>query len=98
MSRAKIGRTTEILKKLQSRCVSCQYSFPNETYLLKHDCRGYQDAADYDDQAIDNIITDSLETEVDIEFEAPKIQTYQPEEDQGKVRLLRKILICQKSE
>ena len=66
--------------------MSCQYSFPNETYLLKHDCRGYQDAADYDDQAIDNIITDSLETEVDIEFEAPKIQTYQPEEDQGKVR------------
>ena len=60
-------RTRFNCPQLQSRCVSCQYSFPSETYLLKHDCRGYQDAADHDDQSIDNIISDSLENEEMIE-------------------------------
>ena len=50
--------------QLQTRCVSCQFSFPSESYLQNHNCRLFQDIAERNsrvsDDAIDNIISDSL--------------------------------------
>ena len=51
--------------QLQTRCVSCQFSFPSESYLQNHNCRQFQDIAERNsmrvsDTAIDNIISDSL--------------------------------------
>jgi len=57
-------RTRFNCPQLQSRCVSCQYSFPSESYLQNHDCKAFQNSgSDFDDQAIDNVISDSLEVE-----------------------------------
>ena len=79
-------RTRFNCPQLQSRCVSCQYSFPSETYL-KHNWRGY-DAADHDDQSIDNIISDSLENEAEME-ELTLPRPVQVEDDQQGLTKLR---------
>ena len=44
-------RTRFNCPQLQSRCVSCQYSFPSESYLQNHDCKAFQNSgSDFDDQ------------------------------------------------
>ena len=58
-------RTRFNCPQLQTRCVSCQFSFPSEAYLQNHDCKSYQllSGSINDDNAIDNIESDTLAIE-----------------------------------